>query len=131
MLGKSRPLYLFRTLPNITTGANLTLTILLKMLSTGALNQCEHLVINWDGASDNVNKTAIKVLCWLLISAEKMGWPLRTVTLLRLCVGHTHDLLDATWAILAQLIYGIHSCGDALLDILDWNGNGLGLYPKP
>jgi hypothetical protein len=86
MLGGTRRLWLFRTLPNITTGANLTLTILLRMFSLGVLDRAKEFVVNWDGASDNINKTAIKVLTWFLLSAEKEGWPLRKIILLRLKV---------------------------------------------
>ena len=79
MLGGTRRLWLFRTLPNVTTGANLTLTIIFRLFSLGFLNCAREFV---------VNKTAIKVLTWFLISAEKEGWPLRKIILLRLKVYH-------------------------------------------
>ena len=133
---------------SLTTGANLTLTILLRMFELGVFDRAVEIILNWDGASDNVNKTVMKVLCWFLISAEACGWPLRKVrtltythlyfilysmyvhshtthmqlTLLRLQVGHTHDLLDASWGILSQVVYGRHSRGESCRDILDWKG---------
>jgi hypothetical protein len=85
-INKDRELYLFRTLPCVSTGANLTLTILLRLFQLGVMDKARHAYINWDGASDNVNYTCIKTLIHLLISAEKKGWPLRKFTILRLQV---------------------------------------------
>ena len=36
-------------------------------------------------------------------------------------VGHTHDLLDASWGNLSLYVYGPHSRGDSRRDILDWD----------
>ena len=79
-------LYLFRTLPTIKTGANLTMTIAARLFSLGVVRDAEHLFINWDGASDNVAYTSMYGLAHLLVCAEATGWLLHTITIYRLQV---------------------------------------------
>lgn len=66
-----RTLMLFNTLPDIRTGADLTMTIIYRMFNLGVFDKCVNMRINIDGASDNVNYTSIKAFCHLLVSAEK------------------------------------------------------------
>ena len=113
-----RKLLIFRSLPHLTTGANLTLTILVRCFNLGYFDEAEQVYINWDGSHDNVNYTCVYSLIHILLCAEAEGWPLRKVTILRLQVGHTHILLDAVWSLLSQLLYGTHSRGDARRDML-------------
>ena len=109
-----RKILLFRTLPDITTGANLTLTIMTRIFNLGYLDEAKECYINWDGSHDNVNYTCIYTLMHFLLCAEREGWPLRKFVVLRLQVGHTHILLDAAWALLSKLLYGVKSRGTSL-----------------
>ena len=77
--------------------------------------------IQWDGSSDNVNYTNIFFLVWLLVSAERAGWPLRQVYLLRFVVGHTHNRLDSMFAQLSKALYGNHSRGASRRDVLSFS----------
>lgn len=115
-----RKLLLFHSLPDVTTGANMTLTLLARVFNLGYLDQAEVCYINWDGSHDNVNYTCVYGLIHFLLCAEKTGWPLRKFVVLRLQVGHTHILLDAAWAIISVLLYGCHGRGDARRDMLDF-----------
>ena len=74
--------------------------------------------IQWDGSSDNVAYINVWFLVWLLVSAERSGWPLRRVNLLRYVVGHTHNRLDAMFAQLSKNLYGNHSRGASRRDVL-------------
>ena len=115
-----KPLRFYRTLPNVKTGANLTLTIICMMFNERVFDQAVNVFINWDGSKDQVNYTVLFGLAHLLLCAELEGWSLRSFTLLRLKVGHTHNHLDATFALLSKEVYGIHSRGDARRDVLDF-----------
>ena len=94
MYDKDRTIHLFRCLPDIKTGANLTLTILTRMFNMRLFDRAVDVYINWDGSRDNVNYTCYYALVHFLIRAERAGWPLRTITLMRLqvrCI-HPHPL---------------------------------------
>ena len=114
-------LLLFRTLADVPTGANLTSTIISRLVSLGLLDDAEEMYIQWDGSSDNVAYTNIFFLVWLLVSAEQSGWPLRRVYLLRFVVGHTHNRLDALFAQLSKALYGNHSRGASRRDVLSFS----------
>jgi len=118
----SKSLYIYRTLPNVPTGGNLTATILTQLLSGGNFRECSDLWINVDGAGDNICYTLYYFLVHLLLCARKSGWPLTRVHLLRMRVGHTHNDLDATFAVLSKNVYGKHSAGDSKKNILSLNG---------
>ena len=113
-----RKLLLFRSLPHLSTGANLTLTIIARAFNLGYFDEAKEVYINWDGSHDNVNYTCVYSLIHFLLCAESAGWALRKFTIIRLQVGHTHILLDAVWSQLSQLLYGTHSRGDARRDML-------------
>ena len=84
-----KSLYLYRTLPNVRHGADLTMTVLMDLFNKRRFDRAEELYINWDGASDNINYTCIYSLTYLLVCAEKEGWPLHLIDLLRYISGHT------------------------------------------
>ena len=117
---KERSLFLYRTLPNIKTGGNLTMTIIADLFNKRMFDEAEELYINWDGSADNVNYTCVFAFVHLLLCAEQEGWPLRSIVVLRFLVGHTHNHLDATFGKASQETYGTHSRGDSRRDILDF-----------
>lgn len=116
----SKKLYIFRTLPNVPTGGNLTATILTRLLNTGDFRHYTDLYINVDGAGDNICYTLYYYLVHILLCAEKSGWPLKRIHLLRMKVGHTHNDLDATFALLSKYVYGKHARGDSRKNILSF-----------
>ena len=123
MFDLKKTLYIFRTLPNVPTGGNLTCTILTYMFNTLAsceFQQATDLHINIDGAGDNVCYTLQYFIVHVLICAYENKWKLRRIHLLRMRVGHTHNDLDATFALLSRLVYGKHSRGDSRKDILSF-----------
>ena len=61
---------LYRKLPVIKKGANVTLTILVDMISNGHLKGIKQLFLQWDGASENVNYTNTRFCTWLLLLGE-------------------------------------------------------------
>ena len=74
---------LYRTLPDVPLGGNLTLTIILDMLAKGRFKQATNMYINLDGASDNICYHVYYGLAFFLRCAHMAGWPLHTITLLR------------------------------------------------
>lgn len=114
----TKSLYMFRTLPCVPTGANLTCTIMTSLLGQIDMKKVTDLWINVDGAHDNICYTLYYFLVHLLLSARAEGWTLRRVHLLRMKVGHTHNDLDATFAVLSKYVYGKHSRGDSRKNIL-------------
>ena len=117
-IGKS--LHIFRTLPNVPTGANLTATIITRLFNMADLRTVEDLYINVDGAGDNINYTFVYFLIHILLSAQRKGWPLTRIHLFRMKVGHTHCDVDATVAILSRCVYGKHARGDPCMDIFSF-----------
>ena len=73
---------LYRRLPYVQKGANLTLTMLVDLIRRGHLKNKTELSIQWDGASENVNKTNFRFFIWLLILCDAKGLSL---TLLNIC----------------------------------------------
>jgi len=119
----TKSLYIFRTLPNVPTGGNLTCTILtamINLLASNRLQHCTDLSINIDGAGDNVCYTLHYMMVHFLICAHQNKWKLRRIHLLRMRVGHTHNDLDATFALLSRQVYGKHARGDSRKDILSF-----------
>ena len=57
---------LYRRLPVVKKGANVTCTILADMIANGHLKNKKRLLIQWDGASENVAYTCIRFCVWLL-----------------------------------------------------------------
>jgi hypothetical protein len=87
-------LFMLRTYPWVKTGANLACTTLMHALCVyqnhhpeeGLPSALEMLV---DGGSENVNKTFMGVMAWLVTKDV-----IQTVDVYRLPVGHTHNGLD-------------------------------------
>ena len=73
----------FRRLPYVQKGANLTLTILMEMIRRGNLKRKKELYIQWDGASENVAKTNLRFFIWLLLLCDSKGLSLTTITVCR------------------------------------------------
>jgi hypothetical protein len=57
---------LYRRLPVVKKDANVTCTILADMIANGHLKNKKRLLIQWDGASENVAYTCIRFCVWLL-----------------------------------------------------------------
>ena len=120
MWNKPKTVHLYRCLPDIRTGANLTLTVLMRLLDQGHLDKCVNFYLYYDGASDNINYTFIKACCHILVCAEKMGWPLRSIFAGRKKTGHTKNDADREFAAMSMYFYGSGSRGDGRADVLDW-----------
>jgi len=121
MFDTSQTLFMFRTLPNVPTGGNLTCTILMEMFKTGLFDNATDLYINVDGAGDNICYTLVYSLIHFLLCAKASNWKLQRIHLLRMKVGHTHNLLDATFGLLSRVIYGKHARGDSRMDMLSFS----------
>ena len=80
---KDDSLLLFRTLPDVPTGGNLTMTIVTHLFSLPEVQQATDLYLNVDGASDNICYHVLYALAYLLRRASKAGWPLQRIHLLR------------------------------------------------
>ena len=106
-----KTLYIFRTMPHVPTGGNLTATIVCALIDKLDMSGVTDLWINIDGSGDNINYTLYYVFAHLLLCEEDSGWPLQRFHLLRMKVGHTHCDLDATFATLSKFVYGKHSRG--------------------
>ena len=76
---------LYRRLPYVQKGANLTLTIILDLIRRGHLRGKSQVYLQWDGASENVAKTNLRFFIWLLLACEDKDLPLDTITVCRLC----------------------------------------------
>lgn len=74
---------IFRRLPYVQKGANLTLTILIELIRSRQLAGKSHVYIQWDGASENVAKTNLRFFIWLLLLAEHYKLPLLTISVCR------------------------------------------------
>ena len=121
MFDAAKTLYMYRTLPTVPTGGNLTATILTDVINKQDMSKVTDVWINVDGAGDNICYTVYYYLAHILLSAREKGWPLRRIHLLRAKVGHTHNDLDATFAKLSKFIYGKHSRGDSRKNILSFS----------
>ena len=120
-LFKDDGLLLFRTLPDVKTGGNLTLTIIAHMLQNYVRDSSTvDLYINFDGASDNMCYTVVYGLAHYLHCAAKSGWRLKRIHVLRFHVGHTHNTLDSTFGVLSRHVYGKH--GTTARDLLSFPG---------
>ena len=104
---------MFRTLPDVATGGNLSATLLFNLMSLPQFKGVEDLHINIDGSGDNVNYTLMYAISHLLLSSKKKGWALKRIHLYRPKVGHTHCELDATFALLSRDVYGKNCRGDS------------------
>jgi len=82
-LFKDDALVFFRSLPDVPTGGNLTLTIIAHMFHREDVRQATDVYIHVDGASDNICYHVMYGLAHLLRCAVRAGWPLRTIHFLR------------------------------------------------
>jgi hypothetical protein len=105
------------TCPWIKVGANITVTCFMLLLSFGYLDSCSQLLIQWDGASDNINLTCIYFFSWLLLAAQKCGIKLCLVRMSRMFPGHTKFDVDQHWSVLSQYLYGNKRQGNRHRDI--------------
>ena len=81
---------LFRRMPYVQKGANLTLTLLIELIRQGHLDKKSEMFIQWDGASENVAKTNLRFFVWFLLMCDSKGLPLQTITVCRLSRMHSH-----------------------------------------
>lgn len=121
-LFKDNKLVLFRTLPDVPTGGNLTTTIVAHMFNREDVQQATDVYINVDGASDNICYHFIYGLAHLLRCAVRAGWPLRTIHFLRFKVGHTHNGLDGSFGVVSRHVYGSQRGGTTGVDVLSFSG---------
>ena len=91
----------------------MTATILINLLNLVNFKGVTDLHINVDGAGDNINYTFMYTLAHVILHAPKQGWALKRIHIYRFKVGHTHNDLDATFAVLSRDVYGKNSRGDA------------------
>jgi len=91
-LFKDDSLLFFRTLPDVPTGGNLTLTIIAHMFGREDVRNATDVYINVDGASDNICYHLLYGLAHLLRCANESGWPLRRIHFLRfkVCVHYRY-----------------------------------------
>ena len=75
---------LYRRLPYVQKGANLTLSIIVDLIRRGHLKHKKKVYIQWDGASENVNYTNLRFFIWLLLMCEAENLPLEVITVCRL-----------------------------------------------
>ena len=95
-----------------TQGANLTCHIIMHLIQMGVLKNTRELRIQWDGASENVNKTNWRFLVWLLL--QKTG--LTKIRLQRLIVGHTHYDVDQLHSVFSRKCIGCRRAGSVRKD---------------
>lgn len=74
---------IYRRLPYVQKGANLTLTIILDLIRRGNLCDKKQIYVQWDGASENVAKTNLRFFIWLLLVCEVEDIPLDTIVVCR------------------------------------------------
>jgi len=74
---------LYRRLPYVQKGANLTMTMIVDLIRRGLLANKSELYLQWDGASENVANTNLRFFIWLLLLCEKKKLPLVTITICR------------------------------------------------
>ena len=97
---------LFRRLPYVQKGANLTLTLLMDLIRRRHLDGKSEMFIQWDGASENVAKTNLRFFVWFLLMCDSKKLPLQVITVCRLLVGHTHFDVDQRHSVLSRCILG-------------------------
>lgn len=67
VLDHSRGYILYRRLPVVSKGANVTCSILVDMIANGHLKRKTRLCLQWDGGPENVAYTNIRFCVWLLL----------------------------------------------------------------
>ena len=121
MFDVQKSLFMFRTLPDVPTGGNLTATIFIHLLNLVNVKTVTDIHMNVDGSGDNINYTFMYSLAHVLMHAQKQGWALQRIHIYRFKVGHTHNDLDATFGVLSRDVYGKRSRGDARKNIFSLN----------
>ena len=104
---------IYRRLPVTPKGANLTATILLDLFAKGYLRKAHTLVLQWDGASENVAKTNWRLAIWLLMREKG----LRNIVFSRLDVGHSHFAVDQRHGVFARCVRGQRKRGCVRQDV--------------
>ena len=75
--------HLYNSLPDVPTGGNLTLTILLEIFKTPQVKRATDVYVNFDGASDNICYHVFYGLAYFLYATRQAGWPLQRIHILR------------------------------------------------
>lgn len=76
-------IHLYQNLPDVPTGGNLTMTIMMEIFKNPRVQGATDLYVNFDGASDNICYHVFYGLAYLLYSARQTGWPLQRIHILR------------------------------------------------
>lgn len=96
--------FLYRTINNVTKGADLTIFCILAQLERYKIrNDCypEELYVQVDGGSENANKYCLAAM--ELIVAKRM---VRVIHYTRLPTGHTHEDIDACFGHIKKILKG-------------------------
>jgi hypothetical protein len=96
--------FLYRTINNVTKGADLTIFCILSQLERYKIrNDCypEELYVQVDGGSENANKYCLAAM--ELIIAKRM---VRVIHYTRLPTGHTHEDIDACFGHIKKILKG-------------------------
>ena len=105
--GTAQPYRAYWTTAAVSTGANLTCTILFDMYQRGDFDDKVELRIQWDGASDNVSYTCFYFFLFLLVHRDELGLTsLKRIVANRLPVGHTHADIDQMFSVFSQYMFG-------------------------
>jgi hypothetical protein len=92
--GNEKPWSVYITFSWIRTGANITCTIFADMFFKGVFDHKRDVLIQVDGASDNICKTNVYLFVMIPLVAQEQGMALRSVTLSRMVSGHTKSDVD-------------------------------------
>ena len=99
--GKTPMLYLYKSLPLVRKGADLTCTQIMDSICRRGTGLAPTVSFEVDGGSENQNKTVIALCADLLVrKCTKM------ITLVRLPIHHTHNILDGYFGQLSQSTKG-------------------------
>lgn len=115
--GNEKPWSIYVTFPWIRTGANITCTIFADMFFKGVFNHKRDVLIQVDGASDNICKTNVYFFAMILLVAQEKDMALRSVALSRMVSGHTKFDVDQHWSRISAYFNGNKRNGNRRRDV--------------
>ena len=104
--GDEKPWSIYVTFPWTRTGANITCTIFADMFAKGKFDNKRDVMIQVDGASDNICKTNVYFFCAVLLIAQEQKQALRSITNSRMLSGHTKFDVDQHWSKTSGYMHG-------------------------